>query len=175
LAGHVLPVAVAQRALERVEQVEAGLEAGALDAHERLERPGARQVLGGLQAHLAQPCGRLRSDVAQLERRRAHVPSDSTYTRAISSRPRWSSSSNLPGTGRSRSKTPSSAPPRNSGTTSSDREAASQAMWPGKACTSSTRCVVPVRAAAPQTPRSSGIRTQAGRPWNGPTTSSVPS
>ena len=30
-------------------------------------------------------------------------------------------------------------------------------------------------AAAPQTPRSSGIRTQAGSPWNGPTTSSVPS
>jgi hypothetical protein len=32
-----------------------------------------------------------------------------------------------------------------------------------------------VRAAAPQTPLSSGMRTQAGRPWNGPTTSSLPS
>ena len=30
-------------------------------------------------------------------------------------------------------------------------------------------------AAAPHTPLSSGMRTQAGRPWNGPTTSSLPS
>ncbi len=60
-------------------------------------------------------------------------------------------------------------------TTSSERLAESQAMWPGNASTSSTRWVVRVLAAAPHTPLDSGMRTQAGWPWNGPTTSSVPS
>src|SRR5690606_11168668 len=70
--GHILPVAVAQRAFQRVEQVEAGLEAGALDAHESVHRAGGRQVFGGAQADLAQPCRALRADVAHLRRWRAH-------------------------------------------------------------------------------------------------------
>ena len=43
---------------------------------------------------------------------------------------------------------------------------------PAKACTSATRCTWRVCAAVPQTPRPSGMVTQAGLPWNGPTTSS---
>jgi hypothetical protein len=43
---------------------------------------------------------------------------------------------------------------------------------PGNACTSSTRWVCRVAAAAPHTPRPNGIRTQAICPWNGPSTSS---
>ena len=39
---------------------------------------------------------------------------------------------------------------------------------------SNSELVVPL-AAAPHTPLCSGMRTQAGSPWNGPTTSSVPS
>src|SRR5690606_250248 len=101
---NVLPVAVAECTLERVEQVEAGLEARALDAHERFQRTRVDQVLGRLESHLAQPSGRLRPDVAHLERRRrAHVTSDSTYTRAISSSPSWSSTSKRPATGLSMS------------------------------------------------------------------------
>ena len=38
--GDVLPVAVEDRAFQRVKQVQAGAEAGALDAHERGERAG---------------------------------------------------------------------------------------------------------------------------------------
>jgi hypothetical protein len=52
------------------------------------------------------------------------------------------------------------------------REAASQAMWPGKALTSSTRIELPRSTAVPQTPSPTAMRTQAGLPWNGPTTSS---
>src|SRR5690606_1542378 len=175
LVGYVLPMAVAERALKRIQQVEAGLEARALDAHECLQRTRFYEVFRRPQAHLAQPCGRLRPDVAHLERLGAHEPSDSTYTRAISSSPLWSSTSNRAGTGLSRSNTPTSAPSWCRGTTTSERDAASQAMWSATALTSSTRWVSPLRAAAPQTPRSSGMRTQAGWPWNGPTTSSVPS
>ena len=61
---------------------------------------------------------------------------------------------------------------RNERTTISLAEAASQAMCPGKACTSSTRCTFSVSAAVPQTPLPNGMRMQAGRPWNGPSTSS---
>ena len=53
-------------------------------------------------------------------------------------------------------------------------DALSQAMWPGKACTSSTRCGSRLAAAAPQTPLPNGIRMQAARPWKGPGTSSPP-
>ena len=74
------------------------------------------------------------------------------------------------------SKTPRSAPSAvTMGTTSSDRDRLSQAMWPGKAWTSGTTIEARCDAAAPQTPRVSAMRVQAGRPWNGPTTSSVPS
>ena len=50
----------------------------------------------------------------------------------------------------------SAAPSRDHGTTSSDRLAASQAMWPGKAWTSSTSCVSPLAAAVPHTPLPTG-------------------
>src|SRR5690606_32163666 len=127
------------------------------DAHEGFQRPGLGQCLGGLQAHLAQPCGGLRADVAHLERYGAHA-SVSMYTRAISSSPLWSSTPKRAGTGLSRSNTPTrapSAPGMYSGTTSSERDAASQAIWPGNASTSSTRWVWRELAAAPQTPRPS--------------------
>src|SRR5690606_38910776 len=101
--------------------------------------------------------------------------SDCTNAAAMASSPAWSCASKRSGSGLSRSNTPIRVSPSNSGTTSSEREAESQAIWPGKACTSATRWVWRVLAAAPHTPLSSGMRTQAGRPWNGPTTSSVPS
>lgn len=58
------------------------------------------------------------------------------------------------------------------GITSSLRVASSQMIWPGKALTSGTSWVVAVRAQAPQTPRSKGIRRQPMLPWYGPTTRS---
>jgi hypothetical protein len=74
------------------------------------------------------------------------------------------------------SRTPRRTPsPLTIGTTSSERERLSQAMCPGKAWTSGTTIDSRRDAAAPQTPRVSAIRVQAGSPWNGPTTSSVPS
>ena len=51
-----------------------------------------------------------------------------------------------------------------SGKTSSERDAASQAIWPGKASTSGTTSAVPRAAAVPQTPLPQAIRTQAGLP-----------
>lgn len=51
---------------------------------------------------------------------------------------------------------------------------ASHAMWPGNVCTSAIRCVSPVAAAMPHTPVPTFICTHAGRPWNGPRTSSSP-
>jgi len=90
------------------------------------------------------------------------------------SQPAWSSPSNRPGDGLSRSSTPSSRPSATIGTTSSDADAASQAIWPGKACTSVTSCVVRVAAAVPHTPRPNGMRMHAALPWNGPSTSSSP-
>jgi hypothetical protein len=91
------------------------------------------------------------------------------------STPIRSASSKRAGLGESMSKTPRSTPAVTMGTTSSDRERLSQAMWPGKAWTSGTRIASRREAAAPQTPRVRAMRVQAGRPWNGPTTSSVPS
>ena len=97
-----------------------------------------------------------------------------TTTRASISHPARSASSNRASTGLSRSSTPSSVSPFSSGTTSSDRDAVSQAMWPGNASTSGTRTDRRCAAAVPQTPLPSAMRTQAGRPWNGPNTSSLP-
>src|SRR5690606_21342340 len=61
----VLPVAVLEGALERVEHVEARPEPGALDAHEGLDRAGGLQVLARAQSDLAQPGRGLGADVAQ--------------------------------------------------------------------------------------------------------------
>jgi len=66
-----------------------------------------------------------------------------------------------------------SVPPSSSGTTISAREAASQVMCPGNFCTSGTTSVRRCTAAAPHTPWPSPMRTQAGLPWNGPSTSSL--
>src|SRR5690625_242252 len=170
---YLLPMAVLQRAFQRVQQVEAGPEARATHAHVGVDGPGGLKVRPRVQADLAQPGRGLRADVAHLFL--AHR-SESMYVAAIRSSPAWSCSSKRPFRGLSISNTPTRLPSSSTnGTTSSEREAASQAMWPGNASTSSTRWVVRVLAAAPHTPRSSGIRTQAGWPWNGPTTSSVPS
>ena len=76
--------------------------------------------------------------------------------------------------GLSMSSTPSNSPSRINGTTISLFEALSQAMWPAKAWTSSTRWTCRLFAAAPQTPSSKLMRMHAGRPWNGPTSSSPP-
>ncbi len=57
------------------------------------------------------------------------------------------------------------------GTTTSLSEALSQAMWPGNAWTSGTTTVLRAAAAVPQTPLPSAMRTQAGLPWKGPSTS----
>src|SRR5699024_837826 len=152
---HLLPVDVAQRAFQRIEQVEAGPEAGAAHPHVGIERTGGFKILARAQAHLAQPGRGLGADVAQLLP--AHS-SDSRKVAATRSRPAWSCSSKRPGSGLSRSNTPTRLPPAStSGTTSSERDAASQAMWPEKALTSSTRWVVRVLAAVPHTPRPSGI------------------
>jgi hypothetical protein len=171
--GDVLPVAIEDRALERVQQVQARAEAGALDAHEGRERAHRLQVLERAHAGLAQPGHRLRADVAQL--RGGHA-SDSTKIAASCSRPRWSSPSKRSGTGAVEVE---HAQQRAAGVeqrhTSSEREAESQGMWPGKASTSATRCVCRVDAAVPHTPLPSAMRTQAGWPWKGPTTSSLPS
>src|SRR4249919_2373354 len=82
--GHVLPMAIEQGAFQRIQQVEAGLEAGALHAHEGIDRADRFQVLARAQAHLAQPGRTLRADVPQLHR--AH-PNVSRNRRAISSSP----------------------------------------------------------------------------------------
>ena len=84
----------------------------------------------------------------------------------------WSALSKRAGSGLSRSSTATTLPSMITGTTTSEALAASQAMWPGKACTSSTSCVSPLAAAAPQTPLPRGMRMQAVLPWKGPRTSS---
>src|SRR5690606_30815085 len=169
----VLPVAIVQRTFDRIEQVERRFETGALDAHEGLHRPRFRQVLPRAEPDLSQPRLRLGPDVAKLGG--LVRASASMKTAPIASRPAWSSASKRPFSGLSMSNTPTRRSPCTSGTTTSERDAESQAMWPGKASTSSTRWVRRLLAAAPQTPLSSGIRTHAGCPWNGPTTSSRPS
>src|SRR5690606_34841506 len=150
---------------------------------EGLDRADAEQILGRAHADLTQPCRRFRTYVADLRILAAHAAasvcaegeSDSRNTAHSACMPRASSASNRPGSGLSTSQTPSKASPMNKGTTTSEREAASQAMCPGKALTSATTWVSRVVAAVPQTPRPSAMRTQAGLPWNGPTTSSRPS
>jgi len=59
---------------------------------------------------------------------------------------------------------PKTSPLSSSGTTSSERETGSQAIWPGNSWTSGTSTVAARAAAVPQTPFPSGIRTQAGLP-----------
>src|SRR5687768_1752337 len=172
---HLLPVAVEQGPFQRVEQVHAGLEAGALHAHECIHGAGRLQVRTRAQTDLAEPGGALGSHIAELVGGGSHG-NDCINAKASASRPAWSSASKRACFGLSRSNTPSRLPSAaTSGTTSSELDAESQAMCPGNACTSSIRWVCRVLAAAPQTPLSSGIRTQAGSPWNGPTTSSTPS
>lgn len=171
LFGNILPMAIQQRAFERIEQVESGLEARALDQHEGLDRADFGQLFTAVQTNLPQPSAGLGTDIAQLI---LHA-SESRKIAAIASIPVWSSASKRLVCGLSISNTPISSLPRNSGTTSSDREAESQATWPSNSSTSATRWVLRVDAAAPQTPLSSAMRTQAGWPWNGPTTSSKPS
>src|SRR5690606_19039889 len=170
------PVAVLQRAFDGVEQVQAGSEAGALDLEEGIDRADLAQVIQAAQADLAQPGRGLGADVSDLFiAAHAAFSRVSSQAAAIASRPRCSSSSNRFVIGLSRSNTPISSSPRYSGTTSSERDAESQGIWPGKASTSATRCVSRLTAAVPQTPRPSAMRMQAGWPWNGPTTSSWPS
>src|SRR5690606_35197412 len=138
---------------DRVQQVEAGFEAGALDPHEGVDGAGGGEVLARAQADLAQPCRGLGADVAQA-RRRAHATA-STQARAIASRPRPSIASKRAGIGLSRSSTPISRPSAaTSGTTHSERDAESQAMCPGNALTSATSWVWRLLAAAPHTPLS---------------------
>ena len=82
------------------------------------------------------------------------------------SMPRRSSSSKAPTRSESTSSTAISAPPASStGTTISERERASQVMWPGKACTSSTTTVRRSAAAVPHTPLPNGISRQPSVPW----------
>src|SRR5665213_508875 len=89
------------------------------------------------------------------------------------SRPSRSAASKRASSGLSISSTPNNASRTMSGMTISERDAASQAMWPGNWSTSGTTMVMRCRAALPQTPVPSAMRTQAGLPWNGPTTRSA--
>ena len=109
---HLLPVAVEQRAFQRIQQVEAGLEAGALDAHERFDRADRLQVLARAQADLAQPCRATSGRCCAACRRvmRLLMPATSTNACAIASSPAWSSASKRSGDGLSRSSTPISSP-----------------------------------------------------------------
>ena len=59
------------------------------------------------------------------------------------------------------SSTPASFPATANGTTISESDAESQAMWPSNACTSSTTIVSSRSAAVPHTPRPTGILVQA--------------
>src|SRR5690606_21093774 len=111
-------MAALERTLERIQQVERGLEAGTAHAQERLHRIGATQVRAAVQTDLSQQGRGLGADVAQAG---GHF-SDSRNTPATASSPAWSSTSKRPGRGLSRSNTPSSSPSSTSGTTSSERE-----------------------------------------------------
>ncbi len=66
LGREVGPVAVINGTGHRIEQVEAGPEAGALDLEEGLDRADAEQILGRAHADLTQPCRRFRTYVADL-------------------------------------------------------------------------------------------------------------
>ncbi len=76
--------------------------------------------------------------------------------------------------GLSMSSTPTTVPSTTIGTTISESERESQAMCPSNSLTSGTTCETLVAAAAPHTPRPTAMRTHAGLPWNGPSTSSPP-
>ena len=102
----------------------------------------------------------------QLSRERATISPSFTQ-------PASSSSVNRAVFGLSMSSTPSNSPSRISGTTISLFDALSQAMWPGKALTS--RPAGPAGSRQPLRRRlPNGMRMQAGRPWNGPSTNSPP-
>ncbi len=75
---------------------------------------------------------------------------------------------NAASSGLSRSSTPSSSSPCSNGTTISERDAESQAMWPGNSCTSGTMTVARLCAAVPHTPRPSAMRTHATLALKGP-------
>ena len=62
--GYFLPVAADQRTFQRIQQVEAGLEAGAAHLHEGIHGADRGHVLQRPQADLAQPRGGFRADVA---------------------------------------------------------------------------------------------------------------
>ena len=47
-------------------------------------------------------------------------------------------------------------------------------MWPGNSCTFGTSIELRRAAAVPHTPLPTAMRTHAGLPWNGPSTSSPP-
>src|SRR3984885_11322878 len=79
-------------------------------------------------------------------------------------RPARSSSSKRANSGLSRSSTPSRRPRWTSGTTISERDAASQAMCPGNSLTSGTTKISRRSAAVPQTPRPMAMRTHATLP-----------
>jgi elongation factor P len=114
-------------------------------------------------------------EVIRVDTRSASRQSHAATTFSTSdSRSRASAAVKRSKRGLSRSSTPMRRPPSTSGTTTSEFDAASQAMWPGKRCTSGTISVARRSAAVPQTPWPSGMRTQATRPWNGPTTSPPP-
>lgn len=64
--GHLLPMAAEQGAFQRVEQIQAGFEARALDLHEGADGTGRHQIVLGTNTHLTEPCGRLGTHVRQL-------------------------------------------------------------------------------------------------------------
>ena len=95
---------------------------------------------------------------------RAPLPSLGARRCANSRQPASSAASNRAASGLSRSITPSRTPLTRSARPAPNGYAASQAIWPGKAWTSSTRCGCNVAAAAPHTPLPNGMRMQAARP-----------
>ncbi len=107
-------------------------------------------------------------------RRRSQVRPRIAATRTCTSTssPRASSASKRACNGLSRSSTPINRSPSRIGTTTSEFDAESQAIWPGKSCTSGTTTVSRRAAAVPQTPVPIGMRMQAGLPWNGPSSRS---
>ena len=95
-----------------------------------------------------------------------------SITLTITSKPSLSSLVNRSVIGASISRTPIISSLTWIGITISDLLFASQAMWPGNACTSLTNWVLSSATAVPQTPLPIAIWTQAGWPWKGPRMSS---
>src|SRR5687768_17498038 len=81
-----------------------------------------------------------------------HELTDDSRMRTSCSMPEASSRSNRESFGLSRSSTPISLDPFSNGTTISEFEALSQAMWPGNSCTFGTITVSAFAAAVPHTP-----------------------